>query len=69
MSEVLYGSRMVCTVRFNVLNSMSIARTEICESHTDRKLAAHIPAKMPYRVDCDISRGPGRRLVNLGMSS
>lgn len=25
---------------------------------TDRNVAAHIPAKIPYRVEGDISRGP-----------
>ena len=27
--------------------------------HTDKKVAAQIPARIPYRVDLDISNGPG----------
>lgn len=46
VSEILYNNRVAYTVRFKVLKSMRIAQREYV-SHTERKLAAHIPAKIP----------------------
>ena len=41
-------------------NTFSTESTTCCEEmlHTDKKVAAQIPAKIPYRVDLEISIGP-----------
>ena len=41
-------------------STFSTESTTCCEEmlHTDKKVAAQIPAKIPYRVDLEISIGP-----------